>query len=413
MVHSILPLVLAAALQAGKADAIASDTQLTLDGGPFRHETVTLPVVSGDWYVTASEAHATFTFHSGAGPRQVALETEWEGKQAAHQLTNDTDPAAPRMQFVLTLERGGQSGLVWRPTGGATTVTVSVDTMTDHDLVARVAGALEGTADTPAVHVSGTIRLHRAALPAANATATYGDCDPVIHDRLRGAEDRAPSECEVKFDADVRAAAHQALARVISTLESSQWQVEETSQPLQEVPRASERAPFRATAYAVSFTLDRSSAEAAKLQAEVQARLASAQPSIMNDRAAMARFQAEIDSLANAMKGRIDVRLNIAAAGLTNGQATHTTLSVPGAALALRSTGAETVTLIYLGTSWRAPTFEQTPDGERFSMPFALRAAGSPLAVQNVEIAIRASAATADRILGAIDLAPLQALLSK
>ena len=36
---------------------------------------------------------------------------------------------------------------------------------------------------------------------AGQATGTFGNCDPQIHDKLVGAEWRSPSECEVNFDA--------------------------------------------------------------------------------------------------------------------------------------------------------------------------------------------------------------------
>ena len=73
-----------------------------------------------------------------------------------------------------------------------------------------------------------------------------GNCDPVIHDKLVGAEWRSPSDCEVKYDQKVRQAIDSAFSPVLSSFASEGWTVVKAPKltPIDSIARHTETKPF-------------------------------------------------------------------------------------------------------------------------------------------------------------------------
>lgn len=83
---------------------------------------------------------------------------------------------------------------------------------------------------------------HRDAPPAALLTGSYGECDHVIHDKFAMAQNRSPSDCEVKFDHMVREALDQALQPVTRYLQVVKQSHVKT---ITNIARHTEQTPYR------------------------------------------------------------------------------------------------------------------------------------------------------------------------
>jgi hypothetical protein len=120
------------------------------------------------------------------------------------------------------------------------------------------------------VSVSGTISLHRASAPAPINAGNWVDCDPIVHDWLNEAQNRASSDCEVKFDHHLETALSFAFAPMESALEASQWQIVNMSDPsglFDSAPRGSEGEPFRGQGFKLTMAVNPNTAQGQQVMA--------------------------------------------------------------------------------------------------------------------------------------------------
>ena len=153
---------------------------------------------------------------------------------------NNTDQTGDHVTFLLQMEGSAPPNIAVKP-GGEQAITVTVSRLDDHDLETRISGAAES------VRIEGTISLHRDAVPTRITTGTYTNCDNTLYDKMYGAQNRSPSECEAKFHTDVRHAIHQSLARAMGALRGAEWIVEKEPwlKPIRARARSTEKNPFR------------------------------------------------------------------------------------------------------------------------------------------------------------------------
>jgi len=191
--------------------SIISQSQITPNGAGFTGETYKLPKVIGDWFQTPTDAHVSLRLETAADAAQrVILDIEWDGLAPTHTITNGSNhngTATHRSGFYLLYGPKGGSSTSVAPSGSEA-VVVTVEHLDDSSVEATINGTITinngMTAGGGSVQVTGTISLKRAGAHNEKVGGTFGDCDPVIHDRLVGAEFRSPSACEVKFDQHVR-----------------------------------------------------------------------------------------------------------------------------------------------------------------------------------------------------------------
>ena len=98
------------------------------------------------------------------------------------------------------------------------------------------------------VTVSGTIRLHRASAPPPISAGNWVGCDPIVHDWLNQAQNRALSDCKVKFDHKLQTALDAAFSPMESALEASEWRI------VNKPTRAPSSFPLRADRERAVFT---------------------------------------------------------------------------------------------------------------------------------------------------------------
>lgn len=273
--------------------------------------------------------------------------------------------------------------------------------------------------------------LAQAPLPASG---TYKDCDPTIHDKLVGAEYRSPSECEVKFDTDLRQALTAALQPAIRALTAKGWVLDSSQRPLRPITgvgRHTEKNPFRpdftdGRGFQVSLHLPPGHPDAARYaQMNEQAMQSFSAALASGNMQAAESAKAGIDKAARLVQGattiRISIPVNHPLGEEFNFAPAHTALTVPGAAYAVRFPMAQSAggggadasleaSFVFLGV-WATPAITHNSDGETIHLNARFNRAITPLAAQTLELRIEANAALADEVLHNMDFAPLNSLL--
>jgi hypothetical protein len=286
------------------------------------------------------------------------------------------------------------------------------------------------TAGGGSVQVTGTISLKRTGAHNEKVGGTFGDCDPVIHDKLVGAEFRSPSACEVKFDQHVRDGLIAAVTPLINSFTAGGWMVDKApfAGPITSIPRHTESAPFRVKIELelrmspdneVYQRLNKASQEAME-KASAQMALAlkggTVDPHMMDAATKSVRELAD-----NTLLG-ITIDTNAPSAGAVAFQGGHTVNELPGggtvvflpAAQAPTGGGADaavSLTWVLLG-SWSAPAPVKPGTGEEnLSVKGGLLPGKPVLAVQNVYVRIHASRELAERAIQQIDWGKLRGVL--
>ena len=72
-----------------------------------------------------------------------------------------------------------------------------------------------------------------------STSASFKDCDNVVHDKLTGAQNRSPTDCEVKYDLYVKNAFIEAFDKVVKFFPENNWQINKVTDltPLTGIPR--------------------------------------------------------------------------------------------------------------------------------------------------------------------------------
>lgn len=260
----------------------------------------------------------------------------------------------------------------------------------------------------------------------AQITGKFGDCDPVIHDKLVGAEWRSPSACEVSFDAYARKGITAALQPVIDSFTAQGWQIvrKVETQSLTSIPRHTETKPFQLTeqqmhqggAFYIALALPQNSPTYQKynqatmdLMAKAIAQAQSGKNPNMDAANAAARALEENTSIT------ISVSINQASTGIVNFKAGHTLKPLPGGGYTLEVpytqspsggdiTASQRVTFAFLGAWAAAPTTKPSGTGEDLQVNGALNSSPANLMkVQNIRIRIQGGTAQAQRVLSLIN----------
>lgn len=266
-------------------------------------------------------------------------------------------------------------------------------------------------------------------------TGTFGKCDPVIHDKLVGAEWRSPSECEVMFDAYVRKRLTSALQPAIDSLTAQGWKVtrQVEAQSLTSIPRHTESKPFQMTeqqmhqggAFYVSFGLPESS--------PVYQRYNQATMDLMQK--AMAQAQAgknpSMDAANDAARAldentkiSIAVAINQPSEGMANFKTGHSVKPLPGGGYSVEVpytqsptggdiTASHRVTFVFFGAWASTPVSTRSGEGEDLLVKGNLNSTPANLMkVQNIRIRIQAGTAQAQEVMKLVDWNALRDLMA-
>src|ERR1035437_8784302 len=206
-------------------------------------------VYTTDWFVTANDSHCVINFEGPYDSRKLTLAIEWSGKKDEYVITNETSHAGDRStDFRLSSPDKDTygDGLGAQPEGDQQ-VIVKVEKITDENIAGNISGLISQGRDI--IKVNGHFSLAKKATAKSiskSTSLTFKDCDNAIHDKLTGAQDRSPTECEVKYDLEVKTAFQKAFENVVSGFQNDHWLVKKitTLDPITHAPRSSDNSSF-------------------------------------------------------------------------------------------------------------------------------------------------------------------------
>lgn len=413
--------------------AAASESTITVSGAGITSETYHLAQVYGDWFATATDAHAALTLRTLPGAHQAQLAIGWDGKGPAQTIdaAKSDVHSAGGFQFSLHLTGAGpysQSAQL----RGSDAITVTITKMDSLTLEGTFSGSATGAGP---LTISGVIKLHRTAT-AEKPTGTFGNCDPQIYDRLAGAEWRSPSDCEVKFDAYVRKGLTAALQPVIETLTAQGWNVTSAVEPqsLTSIPRHTEDKPFQLAeqqthqggAFYVSLALDKSSPIYQQYDSQTQAAMQQMADQMKASVASVTK--STTDAMHDAVKEQqehttlqIGIAINAPGAGITIFKGGHTVTQLPAGGFAVSAPfvqapggggedGAQRVTYVFLGP-FTPPAAAASSGRENVQVKGTLNNARL-MSVQTIRIRIQSGTELAQQVIKLIDWSALQNLMA-
>jgi hypothetical protein len=290
----------------------------------------------------------------------------------------------------------------------------------------------------PVVFIALACLAFLAPVVTAQTTGMFGKCDPVVHDKLAGAEWRSPSDCEVQFDAFVRPALTAALKPAIDDLIAHGWRVtrQVELQSLTSIPRHSETKPFQLTeqqmhqggAFYVSLGLDKNSPIFAQYDTPIQAAMQKFGAALKSMNAADG--EAAQKSLSEATKAEtehttilVSVSINSGGVGISTFKGGHTVTTLPTGGFAVSApyvqaptggdiSAAQRVTYVFFGPFTQPGASGPGAGDEDIHVKGTLSSAPAKLLrVQNICVRIQTGTELAQQVISLIDWTALKKLI--
>jgi hypothetical protein len=397
---------------------LAGENSMKLNYENFKDKKIVFNRAEGDWYAKADDAHGTISLFAPFDSRLLRLDLEWDGKGSPYTI-NDDSYHARKGSFWITLPDKDVygDGLSSTPEELRLTVT-KIDPL-------NVSFSVEGTVkeDGKDVDVSGSFKLKKSAVISLR-TANYHDCDNIIYDKLTGAENRSPSECEVKFDMDVKTAFSEAFEKAINVLvEKRHFKLRSITElvPIEGAYRGTEKYPSRLGTFSAELQLDPESEEGKEWykkmnDASEEIKAAGPSPQLME----------KLMKLGYTMKANTEIyivaSINSEGGGQGDYKSEHKLLQLPGAVFAVQGSHVQArsgggidnsldVTSFYMGR-WKPGTIQKDSDGgsQATTVGYFDKSA-SLLSVQNISVRLECSAELANEIIQNIDMQKLKSVL--
>jgi len=399
---------------------LVGENYLILNGERFKNQKIPLTKAAGSWFASPNDSHGTVTLYGNFEGRQLQLDLEWDGKSEQHTITDEIRHDGKRTgEFLISMKDKAVygDGLNASPVDND---EIQIRIIKADDL--SVSGELSGiiTQSNKKVKVGGVFNLKRSAGEKKLASSSYKDCDNVVHDKLIGAQDRSPSECEAKFDLDVRTAIHDALLPLIEKFQNDGWEINQQTnlEPLLGVARGSENDIF-STSYDLLLRVGRTSAIYTDYQKRFNDLSEKLKDASRESRDQFMKFGREMNG---ALNSNIYFMVNNHSAGFGNfkGGSKVTKLSsniyIIQSPYVQSSTGGDEneaidATLVLIG-KWKQPVIEKNDDGsENVRVNPVLDSSASHLQVQNIVIRIECNPSVAKAIIDTMNLKNLQDLI--
>jgi hypothetical protein len=450
---AVLAFAAACANAAPAPPPVVSNSTVTISGPGIGGATRTfsLPFMNnyagkGDWYVTPGDAHAAF-FVADKSPfaavdksTHATVDLMLNGTGKTFLITRDSaHPAIHKTDLAIDVMVGNTKFSTTDP-GDAVTVTVTRMDMLSFE--ATFSGSMTQVGmmerdghDAHRVTVSGSISLHRASAPAPISAGNWEGCDPIVHDWLNQAQDRASSDCEVKFDHQLETALDAAFSPMEAAFTASEWQIVNKPDPsvlFLSAPRGSEKEPFHGQGFKLTMAVNPNTAQGQ------QAMTAAYTPDPLMVKmmelmkagkyAEAQELQKQLDAkLKNAppppsTRITVQVSFNFASRELINFHGAFSTSALPGGGTVLYlpamqplsgGSGGDPGTWVFLGP-WSQPTSTHLDgDTTRVAIKAQMNPSAPRLSVQCISVYIDADQTQATRAIQAIKWSQLRALLAK
>jgi plastocyanin len=432
---------------------VVSNSTVTISGPGIGGVTKTfsLPFMNnyankGDWYVTPSDAHAAFfvadksPFAAADKSTHATVDLLLNGTGKTFLITPDSaHPAVHKTDLAIDVLVGSTKFSTVDP-GDQVTFTVTKMDMLNFEATftgsMTEVGMMERSGhEAHRVTVTGSISLHRASAPAPINAGNWVNCDPIVHDWLNEAQDRASSDCEVKFDHHLQVALNAAFTPMESALTASEWQIVNKPDPsvlFLSAPRGSEKEPFHGQGFKLTMAVNPNSAQGQQAMA-----VANTPDPLMvkmmellkaGKYAEAQELQKQLDAkLKNAppapsTRFTVQVSFNFAGREFINFHGAFSTQALPGGGTVLYlpamqglggGSGGDPGTWVLLGP-WSQPASTHL-DGETTKV--ATKAQMNPsaprLSVQNIAVYLNCDQNLAAKAIQAINWSQLRALLAQ
>jgi hypothetical protein len=265
---------------------VVSNSTVTISGPGIggATKTISLPFMNnyankGDWYVLPNDAHAAFfvadksPFAAAGNSTHATVDLLLNGTGKTFLISPDSShPAVHKTDLAFdVIVVDGRNVLKFSTVDPGDQVTVTVTKMDMLSFEATFSGSMTEVGlmernghEAHRVMVSGSIKLHRESAPAPINAGNWVDCDPIVHDWLNQAQDRASSDCEVKFDHHLQVALNAAFTPMENALTASQWMIVNKPDPsvlFVSAPRGSEKEPFHGQGFKLTMAVNPNSAQ--------------------------------------------------------------------------------------------------------------------------------------------------------
>ena len=428
---------------------VVSNSTVTLSGPGIGGATKTcsLPFMNnfadkGDWYVLPDDAHAAFFVADKATYSQCRADILLNGAQKTFVIKSANDLASGHKTDLAfdVMVGDGRSNKTFSTTDPDDAVTVTVTRMDMLNFEATLSGTMTEVGmmerngrEAHRVTVSGTISLHRASAPAPINAGNWVGCDPIVHDWLNEAQNRASSDCEVKFDHHLQTALDAAFSPMESGYTASEWQVTNKPDPsvlFLSAPRGSEKEPFHGQGFKLTMAVNPNSAqgqqamaantpdplmvkvmelmkegnyaEAQQVEKQLNAKMESAPPPPSTGLSVLVSFNF-------ASRELINFRGTFNASPLPGGD---TVLYLPAMQPLSGGANGDPGTWVFLGP-WSQPTATHLDgDKTKLTIKAQMNPSAPRLSVQCISIYINADQAQATRAIQLINWSQLRALLA-
>jgi hypothetical protein len=430
--------------------AVVSDSSVTVSG-PIVGGTrmIALPWMNnfenkGDWYATPTDAHAGLLLSDASAMKEGRIDLELNGKQTTFIINHGNNRNTGHrtdLWFDVIVGSAQKSTIFTLEDNDEVTITITrLDSLT---LEATVSGTLTQAGlmerdghEAYRIKVNGAINLHRAGAPAEKSAGNYIGCDPVIHDWLNQAQNRAPSECEVRFDHDVRATMTKAFDPTYAAFAAQQWRVTRSPKEgaLDGIPRGSETTPYQFgfgnSAVGFDLTMDSQVPEFQRLKAAAdapdpgmsivmelmkQGKYAEAQAAAKEHKPnnALGEFRGNTQVVVTPAINRADMTVvnfhgAFAAAPLTGG---GTVLYLPEAQPGGGGSAGDPMTYVLLGPWGQAGAAKLDADATRVSVKATMSPSAPRLSVQTVLVGFHCSRELAQKAIQTVDWPVLRGLI--
>ena len=253
------------------------------------------------------------------------------------------------------------------------------------------------------------------------------NCDNVVHDKLEGAVNRSPSECEVLFDQRIRKIFDEAFKNVFFRKENSDWiiNVKPGMTPIEGVGRGAEKDIFRlGNTDHGNFNYELQINPNSAVSQEWSKKYYEAMEAFKADAAAMPRLTELYYNMKTATNILLYTSINSVSSSFGSFQGGHQSVKIPSAAYGFRAVhvpalsggGADNsrdACLIVFG-KWQPPVIAKYEDGsESIRLEAILNKSSSKFSVHNIVIRIECNKQLTDQLLQEIDFKKLQSLLSQ
>jgi hypothetical protein len=250
---------------------VTSTSSVTISGPGIAgaSKTIQLPFMNnyagkGDWYVLPNDAHAAFFVADKFPYSQAVVDLELNGAQKMLVITpGSSHPAVQKTDLSIYVTVGSTKFSTVDP---GDQVTINVTKMDMLNFAITFSGTMTQVGmmgrdghDAHRVTVSGSISLDRASAPAPINAGSWQDCDPIVHDWLNEAQNRASSDCEVKFDHHLQTSLNAALAPFEFSMQAADWTFTNKPDPtvlFVSAPRGSEKSPFSGQGFKLTMAMN-------------------------------------------------------------------------------------------------------------------------------------------------------------